>query len=329
MSAEANTPGRGNAKPAKWRFEPKQLEAYRDTDYELIPLNAPDAKDAKGRAIGKAPLKGWRVNAPISVDEATERLAFANVGVRLGELDLVIDVDPRNFKAGEDPLQRLQEDLGIDLGPEAYPRVITGSGGFHIYARLTEPVLFVDTLEEYQGVEFKSLGRQVVAAGSCHPETSAPYLFADAPKSKALADGIPKAPKALVELCRRPEASFGASGPGDISPEQLGEMLRGLLPELYRDHTNWLHLMMACHHATAGDGRDEVLEWSTSDPVYSKDGWLIGRRWDSLHADEKGRRVTQKTLFKALFDAGRDDLIPRATAEEDFADFFNESHPQP
>lgn len=324
MSAEPNNSRKGDAKPAKWRFDPKQVEAYRGTGYELIPLHAPDAKDAKGRAIGKAPFKGWRADPAITLDDAVDRLTRANVGVRLGERDLVIDVDPRNFADGDDPLRRLQDDLGIDLGPDKYPRVVTGSGGFHIYARLPEPKLLVDTLQAYQGVEFKSLGRQVVAAGSCHPDCNAPYVFCDAPKARRLADGVPEAPKALVELCARPEVAFGASGPGDVTPEQLGDMLGALHPEDYRDHTKWLEFMMACHHATAGNGRDEFIEWSTGDPRYAKDAWLIGRRWDSLHADDKGRRITERTLFKALIGAGREDLIPRATAEEDFADYFED-----
>jgi hypothetical protein len=316
-------------RPRRWSFEPAQLEGYRGAGYDLIPLNAPDAKDAKGRAIGKAPLKGWRADPPISIEDAADRLAWANVGVRLGDRDLVIDVDPRNFAEGDDPLRRLQDDLGIDLGPDRFPRVVTGSGGLHIYMRMPEPALLVDTLDAYQGIEFKSLGRQVVAAGSCHPDCNRPYVFSDAPEALRLTDGAPEAPKALVELCRRPEASFGASGPGDISPEQLGDMLGGLLPEDYRDPARWLELMMACHHATAGNGRDEFIEWSTGDPQYVGDAWIIGRRWDSLHADDKGRRITERTLFKALIDAGREDLIPRATAEEDFTDFLEDRGPEP
>jgi hypothetical protein len=43
--------------------------------------------------------------------------------------------------------------------------------------------------------------------------------------------------------------------------------------------------MLAAHHSTNGDGREEFIEWSTSDPQYANDGDLIGRRWDSLLAD--------------------------------------------
>lgn len=105
-----------------------------------------------------------------------------------------------------------------------------------------------------------------------------------------------------------------------MPPERLADMLEGLDPEGYRDHARWLELMMASHHATGGEGREEFIAWSTSDPAFSGHGHAIGRRWDSLHADRAGRRVTERTLFKHLADAGRDDLIPRPDAADDFAD---------
>src|SRR3546814_11476311 len=75
--------------------------------------------------------------------------------------------------------------------------------------------------------------------------------------------------------------------------------------------------MMACHDATAGDGREEFIAWSTSDPQYAADAWIIGRRWDSLHAGKVGQRVTVKTLYKHFHDAGRGELIPRVSPAED------------
>lgn len=307
-----------------WNFKPEQLAAYRGTGYELIPLHVPDARDERGRSIGKAPYKGWRVDPHLTVDEAVKHMQEGgNVGVRLRATDLVIDVDPRNFLDGDDPYSRIQADLGVDFSD--YPRVVTGSGGFHVYMTMPEGTLLRDTLEDYQGIEFKAQGRQVVAAGSAHPDFNKPYLWDDdflaVPLSKVSA-----APPQLIEVARRP-GRIAAVDAGDYSPEQLGEMLEGLDPTQFRDHDRWLELMMASHHATAGEGRDEFLEWSTSDPQYARDAWLIGRRWDSLHADAHGRRVTVKTLFRRLIDAGQGERIPRDSAQDDFPEDLNEVQP--
>lgn len=300
-------------------FKPEQLKAFRGSGFELIPLNAWNALDAKGRKMGKAPGKGWRDHQPLDADEAGQAmLEGRNVGVRLRACDLIVDVDPRNFPEGTDPFRQLQEDIGISLLD--FPTVVTGSGGLHIYMRKPDDLLVRDSLESYQGVEFKALGRQVVAPGSVHPDTGEPYLWDDlGPK---LADGVPNAPEALIDLIRRPERASAAGG-GEIDAEQLAEMLTGLNAEDYRDQVKWFNLMAACHHATAGGGREEFIAWSTSDALYSGHDHLIGRRWDSLHADRQdGFKVG--TLYKALHDVGRGDLIPRPNAQDDFADHLDD-----
>lgn len=86
--------------------------------------------------------------------------------------------------------------------------------------------------------------------------------------------------------------------------------------------------MMAAHHATGGDGRDEFVAWSTSDPIHADAAWIVGRRWDSLSADGAGSRVTAGTLFMELKKAGRADLIPRPSAEEDFPDDLPNDQPR-
>lgn len=307
-----------------WNFKPDQLEAYRGSGYELIPLHVPDAVDQRGRKIGKAPYKGWRTDPHLSTDEALQHIREGgNVGVRLRACDLVIDVDPRNFLEGDDPYQRLQDDLGVDFSD--YPRVITGSGGFHVYMLMPAGTMLRDTLEDYQGIEFKAQGRQVVSAGSAHPDTNRPYLWDDDFLAVPL-QHVKEAPEQLIQVALRP-GRIAAVDAGDYSCEQLGEMLEGLDPQEFRDHSRWLELMMAAHHATAGEGRDEFLEWSTSDPAYAKDAWLIGRRWDSLHADGGGRRVTVKTLFKRLNEAGEGGRIPRDSAEDDFPEDLEEIQP--
>jgi len=298
-----------------FRCDPGELEPFRGGEYELIRLHSPRDRDARGNKIGKVPLKGWRTVEPLSADEAAECLrGGANVGVRLRRSDLVVDVDPRNFADGDDPVKRLEQELNFRL--DDYPQVVTGSGGFHFYMTLPDGFQAIEHVKAYPGIEFKSHGRQMVAPGSIHPETGEPYLW-DA-LSVPLAS-IAEAPKQLLDLIRKPEAP-SATDAGELTTDELATALEGLDPIDYRDHGRWLELMMACHHATAGDGREEFADWSAGDPEYSGHGEIVRRRWDSLSASGTGRQVTVKTLYKALHEAKRSDLIPRSAPEEDFPD---------
>jgi len=108
---------------------------------------------------------------------------------------------------------------------------------------------------------------------------------------------------------------------GEYSPDQIEELLTGLEPTKYRDQTRWLEIMMACHHASGCEAREEFIAWSTSDPEFADDAWRIGRRWDSLHADAGGKRVTVQTLFKALNAAGNGHLIDEVNRTDPADDF--------
>ena len=319
-----NSPSRGGNTPT-FEFDPDQLEPFRGTGHELIRLNAPNALDEQGRPVGKAPRRGWRSATPLDVDEARECLSEgANVGVRLRENDLVVDVDPRNFKDGDDPVSRLEAALGVRF--DQWPRVDTGSGGTHFYMTVPPGFRAVETLEAYPGIEFKAHGRQMVAPGSSHPDTGKPYRWD--PLAEPVADAA-AAPDALLELIHRP-AVVASTGSGEFSPEAIELMLSGLDPTNFRAHPKWLELMMACHHGSAGEARAEFIAWSISDPNYADHESAIGRRWDSLHGDNVGKRVTYRTLFKALNDVGRGDLIEqamRADPVDDFPDHLFDAAP--
>jgi len=130
-----------------------KVQAIRDliaAGRTLIPVN------------GKIPTqKNWGSTKPGAYDETSLPL---NYGVVLGDGDLVIDVDPRNFKKGDRPLARLIKDTGLDL-KDTYV-VYTGGGGLHAYLTIPLGVLVVNDLKEYPGIEFKSVGRQVVGPGN-------------------------------------------------------------------------------------------------------------------------------------------------------------------
>lgn len=296
-------------------FKPQQLEAFRGTDYEFIRLHSPKALDAAGKSIGKTPYTGWRTAEALDVDAAVQVMNEGhNVGVRLRPQDLVIDVDPRN--GGDASFKKLQEYLGVKFSD--YPTVVTGSGGLHVYMLLKPEGLKVvgELPKVYPGVEFKTFGRQLVSPGSIHPDTGQAYVWDDF--SPALADGLREAPQVLIDLIQKAENTSVVEA-GEIDAEQLEEMLKGLNPENFRNHEAWLELMMACHQGTNGAGLEEFVTWSTSDPTYSNADEQIRTRWNSLQADGAGK-VTVKTLYKALHDVGKGDLIPQPTAQDDFGE---------
>jgi hypothetical protein len=311
-----------------WNFKPNQLAQYRKTGLELIPLNVPDARDRKGRPIGKAPrYSGWRTDDFLSVDEAMSYMTKeqANVGVRLRDVDLVVAVDPRNFKEGDDPLLRLERDIGVSLR-DKYPTAITGSGGYHIYMLKPADLAVRDSLEDYEGVEFKTLGRQVVAPGSVHPgdpgsglAPGGQYHWADLDLGIPLTDRR-SAPNFLLELIKRP-GRIASVDAGDMSPEQIEELLEPLDPADYSDYNEWLTIMMACHHGSAGEARQEFINWSTQDSNYADQAAVIGRKWDGMHADNGGRRVSIKYLYKVLNKAGHNAVVQAVTKPDPLDDF--------
>jgi hypothetical protein len=286
------------------KHDPDALDAHASAGHDLIPIT------------GKAPTeKGWRRASPLSLDRAKGRMTRGgNIGIRLRGADLVVDVDPRHFAAGDDPLARLTADFGL---PEA-PFVKTGGGGLHLYLRKPVDAEIVNGLPNYEGIEFKSFGRQVVAAGSIHPETGKPYGLDDDPLAMLLSEA-PEAPTALLVAIGKPSAASSSDCFGELEPERLAEWLGWIDVSEYRDETKWRELMMSCHQATGGGGIDEFVTWSTSDPDYAGDGDKIRQRWNSL--DNKPGAITIKTLIAALPAERRREAIEslgRVSAEDDF-----------
>lgn len=293
------------------------LDDHARAGHELIPLRHWKAKDAAGKPAGKEPVGRWRLQPSLTLPEAAAHMkAGKNVGVRLRSIDLVIDVDPRYFAEGDDPLARLIADFGL---PDA-PFVLTGGGGRHLYFRKPAEIAIVHELATYPGIEFASLGRYVVAAGSVHPNGT-PYRLDDDPLARSLSEA-PEATTALLDAIRKPSVKASTDAHGEIEPEQLERLLSRLDVTAYNGrHDGWLAIMMASHHGTAGDGIDEFVAWSVSDPEYTNDEADIRRRWQSLGLKPNGVRLG--TLLKALSDAGHGAWIEevlRSPAEEDFAD---------
>lgn len=136
------------------------LEAYAMAGYTLFPLK------------GKIPPKGFKwTESEFNPFPQPEDFPFGNLGVKLAEDDLVIDVDPRNFP-DKDLFKRFVAEFPID----AQFSVTTGSGGLHIYLKKPATMAIKGRLKDWPGIDFKSKGGYVVGAFSLHPDTSKPYL---------------------------------------------------------------------------------------------------------------------------------------------------------
>jgi Bifunctional DNA primase/polymerase, N-terminal/Primase C terminal 2 (PriCT-2) len=288
------------------------FKSYKPSGFDLIAL----------RSREKIPLNaGWAI-MPVDSRATVLRCLVEglNLGVRLRADQLVIDVDPRN--GGEEGFDKLCIKLKYMTGHE-WPRVDTGSGGWHCYLALPHSFAVKEQLEEFPGVEFKSIGRQVVAAGSIHPNGN-PYKWAFT--CPDIRDGLPKAPKALLDLIRKPFVRTRGVEPGKYDNDQLKAMLAGLDVDKFNAHDKWLNLMLACHHATAGDGDIAFIDWSTSAHGYADHEDVIQKRWDSIR-DDVAHAVTYRTLHKILRDHGAGHLIPARDVDDDeFPDDLRPRH---
>jgi hypothetical protein len=273
------------------------------------------SKSGKVRDVGKAPIHfDWTKRRYDSAKVIARCIREnRNMGLRLGPRVLVVDVDAKN--GGLVSFENLCNDLGLD--PDEWPRHPTGGGGFHCFMLLPEGVNVRDTLEDeqYSGVEFKSHGRQVVWAGSRHPNGK---LYTVSPDHPKITNGLRRIPTTLLEAITRPERD-GVDGGGQYDQAQIAEMLAALDVLKFGDNDSWLQLMMAVHHASAGDARQEFVEWSIGDPEFAGDADWIGRRWDSLHAD-RNDGVTYRTLNHILREHDATHLIPSPDVGDDFDD---------
>ena len=289
----------------------EELNTYREAGFDLIPLHT--AKSGKGK---QPQDKQWTERLYKVEDQVRHMEKGGNVGVRLRPEHLVIDVDPRSDDGRYGHSSFTEFVLWFGLDPTEWPVVETGGGGQHYYLAKPEDVPVIGGLKEFPGIEFKTFGQQVVAAGSVHSDTGKRYGW-DFPNDDLR--NRPECPEALLDAIRRKNGEATFAEPGIHTPDELEVMLSYLDAEDFQNQERWLHLMMSCHHATAGAGRDEFVSWSTSDPVYDGHDEIIKKRWDSL-ASVRDDGVTYKTLYKFLRDAGAESAIPATVAGSDFPD---------
>lgn len=194
--------------PATSILSPKvsAIRAFIEAGYTLIPICSPTgAHEHKGKPCktpGKIPVRAdWPETRYGAHGE--DELAPGNYGVALHPGDLVVDVDPRNFAAGDRPLQRLAALVG---GLNSFT-VRTGGGGLHIYFRKPADLIITQGLREYPGLEFKTAGRQVVGPGSLHSGSGKFYEIV-----KGTPAEVADAPAQLLGILKRTAVPFGDLG---------------------------------------------------------------------------------------------------------------------
>ena len=268
--------------------------------------------------IGKRPRDAhWPTN---SYDSETQMRAAIktgyNIGVRLKRTQLVIDIDPRN--GGVASFRRLCEKFGLD--PTKWPHVITGSGGSHYYLSLPAGVKIVAKLDGLSGVEFKTFGTQVVAAGSIHPESLAHYKWdEDAPPLTATP---PDCPDALLQAISKPDVNADdIEEAGTYTPQQIADGLDSIpVGAFHKNHDEWLALMFSCHAASNGEARDEFIAWCVQDAEYADEAEAMAGRWDSCSTDKPGgiKFGTFNHYVKKYGDASKQIRPPSSAVRKDF-----------
>ena len=249
---------------------------------------------------------------------------------RLRADQLVIDVDPKKFPSDQ-PHQdhRFFEAYGID--PSIPPRTNTPNGGYHLRYSKPSDVHTARVLPDdaFPGIDFLSVGAQVVAAGSWaevvdrDPDTKEPIPTGEYAQYQdvgpPLSEGVPKAPEALLSAL-----SAQVSGPGTATdpesapyaPEDALHALAFLDPTKFRDYGSWSQLGMAVWDATGGQAREEWIDWCTQDPQFAQDRYRIGRHWDSWdYSTYRGGDkppITFRTLHKILAEHDAQDAVPQS-----------------
>lgn len=282
-----------------------QLKFYLDNRLDLIPLY-PWNKMIKGKERGKTPVHNeWTIKQYKKTEVKEWINKGLNLGLRIRENEIVIDLDPRNYVKKIDTPQLIADLLGyFDFDEILWelPVVKTGSGGYHIYFQLPDGVDYRSIrgkIDGIPGVDIKKKGGYVVAAGSRHPNGDY-YSWENIAPIQTLKKSQ------LVRLTREVNEKKYTSGYAALNGTQLQELILDKLDvNEYDSNDRWFPIMCACHHATGGDGLEEFVEWSLGDSKYCADENQIRSRWESLH-DDREYVNTIGTLIHELEQAGEE-----------------------
>tara|TARA_R110000803_G_scaffold116981_1_gene185530 strand:- start:1643 stop:3994 length:2352 start_codon:yes stop_codon:yes gene_type:complete len=249
----------------------------------------------KLRGDTRTPAKeGWQ---DIKIKETVLLCYEGNLGMVIKSNQLVVDVDPRH--GGDESIVKLADDLGVDFGD---PTVLTPRGGEHYYMNLSGDDVgskFNVHLKDYPGIDFLTLGKYVLTAGSFAHEKH--YRWFDDDKDFGGLT-VQEAPEELLELLRK-KVKKGVSegeGLGDFEglingSSHTAEEVVELLDKIDNDIPNdeWVKVGMALKWWHPVDGLALWEEWSVGGETY-KEG-ECEKRWRSFEGE--GGDVTIGTII--------------------------------
>lgn len=207
------------------------------------------------KSVGKQPARGlkWRQQPYTMPDEVVDYLDKwqGNYCLAPTKRQLVIDVDPRNFKSDDKPHLRLLKKFGIDIR-KFTTTIQTGNDGLHLFLKLpsipTDMKIAKNPKDEegreiYPGVDFITEGAYVVGAGSIHPDTKRTYKLLDFKKISEIAE----CPQEMVDHLLT-----------KASPKQKVKAVEEVMDGDEQTVTRYVEFLCLCEPAVEGANGDAV-----------------------------------------------------------------------
>ena len=239
---------------------------------------------------GKIPRVNWR-NSFYSEKELFNH--NGNLGWRLSNQDLIIDIDPRN--GGLESFDKLQKKFQIKLDYT----VKTPREGYHIYLKIPEKYIgfsLKKTLKEFPGIDFLSEGSYCLIS-DCKTKDGIYIWYDDLFKSFIQLE----APEKILKLISfennitRNNEDLGdfnniiGGSSSSLSEDKVLNMLSKLDPSMKNDE--WVKVGMALHDWDPIKGKDLWEDWSKLGDNYKKGE--TEKRWKSFNI---GHGVTLGTI---------------------------------
>ena len=219
------------------------LKQYFHADAKLIPLQ------------GNIPFENWRE------EEYSQNLIEnhkGNIGWRLTNKELVVDIDPRN--GGDKSFEELSKLLGLNL----QMTLKTPSGGFHIYLKIPEKLQDLNlkkNLKNYPGIDFLSDGAYCLIC-DCQKKNGKYEWFDDIVEFEQI-----EAPAQLINFISKQitkselgdfEGLVGGNS-ANWPKEKVEQMLSRLDPSM--GNHDWVRVGMALHDWDPINGLELWENW--------------------------------------------------------------------